>query len=146
MTIEKEYTFSELMGILTNIEEKVSKLYENIAQKIKDMKLKDLFLSFSEKIREQKETLTETRRRTVTEMTLEPITGLELNKQLAEIDSIIKSEEFTFDKLLELEDILSGLFKTVAKKIAHISADVSFLLDNLSREHRKRRRAIGNFK
>ena len=146
MTSEEEYTFSELMGILTNTEEKVSKFYEKAAQKIEDVKLKDLFLSFSKKALQQKDSLTETRRRTVTEMTLETITGLKLSEKLTKIDSVIESEEVELSKLVELEDLLSELYKTVSKKVAHISADVSFLLDNLSREHRKRKRNIEKVK
>lgn len=142
MTSGEEYTFSELMGILTNMEEKISKFYEKIAQKIGDTELKDLFLSFSKKALQQKDSLTETRRRTVTEMTLETITGLKLSEKLAKIDSVIEREEVELSKLLELEDLLSGLYKTVSKRVAHISADVSFLLDNFSREHRRRKRSI----
>jgi len=59
---------------------------------------------------------------------------------------MFKSEEFTFDKLVKLEDVLSELYKNVAKKISHISADVSFLLDNLSKEHKKRESVIKDFK
>lgn len=142
MTSGEEYTFSELMGILTNMEEKISKFYEKIAQKIGDTELKDLFLSFSKKALQQKDSLTETRRRTVTEMTLETITGLKLSEKLAKIDSMIEREEVELSKLLELEDLLSELYKTISKRVAHISADVSFLLDNFSREHRRRKRSI----
>jgi len=142
MTSEEEYTFSELMGILTNMEEKISKFYEKVAQKVEDTKLKDLFLSFSKRALQQKDSLTETRRRTVTEMTLETITGLKLSEKLAKINSVIESEEIELSKLEELEELLSEFYKTVSKKVAHISADVSFLLDNLSREHGKRKRSI----
>jgi len=145
MASKEEYTFSELMGILTDIEERVSKLYEKMAQKIEDVKLKDLFLSFSKKSLQQTEKITETRRKTVTEMTLEPITGLKIGEKLAEIDNMFKSEEFTFDKLVKLENVLSELYKNATKKVSHISADVSFLLDNLSKEHKKRENAIKNF-
>ncbi len=142
MTSEEEYTFSELMGILTNMEEKISKFYEKVAQKVEDTKLKDLFFSFSKRALQEKDSLTETRRRTVTEMTLETITGLKLSEKLAKINSVIESEEIELSKLVELEELLSELYETVSKKVAHISADVSFLLDDLSREHGKRRRSI----
>jgi len=146
MAGEEEYTFSQLMRIITDVEEKVSKLYEKLAQKTCETKLKDLFLSFSKRVLQQKETLTETRRRSVTEMTLEPITGLKLREKLAEINGAIKSEGITIGKLVELEEVLSALYKTVSKKISHISADVGFLLDNLSREHKKRKRTIENLR
>jgi len=142
MTSKEEYTFSQLMRILTDIQEKISKFYEKAANKMEKTSLKELFLSYSKKTSQQKDMLTEKRRRTVTEMTLEPLTGLKLNEKLTQIDNIIKDEQLVFDKIIELEGILSELYRDVSKKIAHISADVSYLLDNFSREHRKRKRKL----
>lgn len=135
---EEEYTFGQLMGILADTQEKISKFYEKLAQKMEKANLKELFLLLSKKTSQQKEMLTETRKRTVTEMTLEPITGLKLSEKLMKINSIIKDEQLAFDKIIELEEVLSELYSDVSKEIAYISADVSYLLGNFSREHRKR--------
>ena len=142
MASKEEYTFGQLMGIITDIQEKISNFYEKAANKMEKTSLKELFLSFSKKTLHQKDMLTEKRRRTVTEMTLEPLTGLRLNEKLTQIDNIIKDEQLVFGKIIELEEILSELYRDVSKKIAYISADVSYLLDNFSREHRKRKRKL----
>ncbi len=136
-------TFGQVMNSLLKLEEKVLSFYKAAADQIEHKGIKDLFLSFIDRGLKRKEILIKTRRETVTEMTLEPITSLNLNEKIVEVEKEIENKEKKpLNRAAEIENTLKKLYSDVSRKITYISADTSYLLDKFAREHGKREKMI----
>jgi len=136
----ERYTFSALISLLIQCENKLETFYQGEAEKTKSAKLKPLFKDFSEKNKEHKDKMEKTRRETLVEMALEPITGLNLNEHLAQIDSIIKKHNMdSVEKTIVLEEIMQKLYSEASSKVINASAETGELLRKLSEESVDRR-------
>jgi len=134
------YTFSALISLLIQCENKLQAFYQGEAEKTKSAELKSLFQDFSEKNKEHKDKMEKTRRETLVEMALEPITGLNLNEHLTQIESIIKKNNMdSVEKTLVLEEVMQKLYSAASVKVMNASAETGELLRKLSEESVDRR-------
>ena len=135
MTDEQKYTFSSLMTLLIESERKLGQFYEGMRAGTDQTKLKSLMSDYAKKSLGRMEKMRKTRVETVVEMTLEPITGLNLDELLEEFNSTAESRRLTdFQKAMTLERTISELYARASPKIMQISAETSELLTALSRE------------
>lgn len=139
MTDEERYTFSSLMTILIESEEKLSKLYEAMAQGADDPRLRSLVSDYNKNSLKRIEMMRRARVERVVEIALEPITSLKLADPIAEINAATENESLSkLDKAIALEKTVSELYATASPKIMQTSADTGELLLALSRESSER--------
>ena len=138
MTDEERYTFSSLMTLLIETEEKLGQLYEAMAKTTDHPKLKFLLSDCHKNSLKRMETMRRARVESVVEMTLQPITGLRFTEPMAKIRAAIESKSVSIEKAMTIERALSELYSMVSPKIMQISADTGELLLTLSRESTER--------
>ncbi|WP_455363419.1 hypothetical protein [[Eubacterium] cellulosolvens] len=139
MTDEERYTFSSLMTILIESEEKLSKLYEAMAQGADDPRLRSLVSDYNKNSLKRIEMMRRARVERVVEIALEPITSLKLADPIAEINAATENESLSkLDKAIALEKTVSELYAMASPKIMQTSADTGELLLALSRESSER--------
>jgi len=136
---DSRYTFSQVMNILGELETELAEFYRATAQRSICDDLKRAFLSYYEQTVRHLSTLKKMRYETVTEMTLEPITGLKLCHIGTEVDCLLEDKVLPdLEKALRLEAVMQNLYRDVAQRIMYISPDVGDLLEKSSRESSKR--------
>jgi translation initiation factor RLI1 len=138
MDMEK-YTFSQVISTLVEIEQGLAQFYEHLSKEVKDKTLKELVSEAVQESLARAESLNRVRQLTVTEFSLEPITGLNLEHYTLQINMIREEDPYSLDKAVELEDTLQKLYQEASARILSASPDASELLVQFSRESRKRK-------
>ncbi|MEM2902387.1 MAG: hypothetical protein QXO32_06635 [Candidatus Bathyarchaeia archaeon] len=135
----EKYTFSQVISALIEVERGVAQFYEHLAKEVKDKALRE---TLSQTIREsigRVESLNRVRQLTVTEFSLEPITGLNLEHYTVQINKMREGSQYSLEKAAELEDALQKLYEEASATIIYASPDASELLAQFSRESQKRK-------
>jgi len=129
----ERYTFTQIMSSLIEIQSHVNDIYKDLAERTKNPKLakalKDLVLENSERV----ESSNRVRQSTVTEFSLEPITGLRLADYAERINQVAGSKESDeAKKAAKLEGVMEELYREVAHKVIYASPDTSYLFTTFS--------------
>jgi len=137
---EDRYTFSQVMSSLIELESMITEFYRASAERAKLGELREIFLAFEKANLKRRDSMGRVRRETVIEMSLEPITGVELSKYKFEVKRAIEDENLDdLQKALALEAIIQDLYGKASKKVAYVSADTSELLNRLAQESLERK-------
>jgi hypothetical protein len=132
---EERYTFSSLMGLLSEAESKLKQLYETLAKETDEPKLKSLLSDYVRNSSRRMEMMRRTRVESVVEFMLEPITGLKLSEPIAAIKAAIEKQPLSsLEKAVTVERIISELYGRASPKIMPTSSDAGELLARLSGE------------
>ena len=146
MAAAERYTFSSLMSLLIESERKLKGLYEETLRETDEEKLK-LFISETCKQNSKRvELMQKARIERVVEMTLEPITDLELTDLITRITNIVESRNVSnVQKTMRMEKTISELYVKVAPKIMGISSDTGDLILALSHESNDRQKILEQY-
>jgi len=135
---EERYTISSLLSRLVEIEEKVKQFYDSLKTDNNAM-LRENFSHFSKEHEEIARKIETTKRETIVEFTLEPISGVNIDKCLGEIEGMVLNREMKIlDKSIKIEEKISQLYTDVIGKIAHMSGEASQLLLSSNKKAKKR--------
>lgn len=136
---DERYTFSSLMTLLIECEEKLEHYYQLASTRMDDPQLGTLLTDYSKEISRSVQSMRRTRIETVVEMALEPITDLKLAQSVRSIDGAIEVGKAGYlHGLMTMEGAVSQLYLQASPKIANISAEASELLMKLSRDSLER--------
>jgi len=130
------YTFSALMRQVVEFEKKLGDVSKKVVEEYPDIKI---LRELAEDSYKNAGTLEKLMRETVVEMTLEPITGVDLERVMNELKKI--DDNAGLDEIVELSDTLSELYLEVSSRIRQMSAETSMYLKKISR---KRKRVVQN--
>jgi len=135
---EERYTISSLLSRLIEIEDQVGDFYTS--SKVEDSgALSDYFYIFFREHKEIANKIETTKRETIVEFALEPISGVDIEKCLNEIEDTDLNEQITFlDKSIKIEEMIFQLYTNAAEKIAHMSGEASQLLLSSNKKAKKR--------
>lgn len=143
MTSEDRYTFSQVVSSLTELETTMTQFYRASAERASYGKLREVFLTFEKANLKRRESLSRVRQGTVIEMSLEPITGLQLKEYEFHVKRKMEDRKLDdLQKAIALESITQDLYDKVSDKVASMSADTSELLRRLSQESSERKRTL----
>jgi hypothetical protein len=143
---EERYTFSSLMGLLSEAESKLKQLYETLAKETDEPKLKSLLSEYLRNSSRRMEMMRRTRVESVVEFMLEPITGLKLSEPITAIKAAIEKQSLSsLEKAVTVEGIISELYGRASPKIMPTSSDAGELLARLSRESMERVHELGQY-
>jgi len=132
---DERYTFSSLMTILIECEEKLERYYQMASARMDDPQLGTVLSDYSKEVSRSVQSMRRARVETVVEIALEPITDLKLAQSVRSIDGIIEVEkEGYLHGLMTMEGAVSQLYLQASPKIANMSAEASELLLRLSRD------------
>jgi len=143
LTSDNRYTFSQVVSLLIELESTIAKFYAASAERARRRDLREIFLTFEKANLKRRESLSRVRQGTVIEMSLEPITGLQLEKY--ELKAKHAMEDGNLDdlqKAIALESITQDLCRGVSDKVANVSADTSELLSRFSQESLERKHIL----
>ncbi len=128
----ESYTFSALMRQVMEFEKILGEISGKMAEKFPGKKtLREL----SEDSRKNVESLEKLVRETVVEMTLEPITGIdlaELTEKFGEMNDGTEPE-----KIIEACNSLSELYAEISSKVKQMSAETSMYLKKINRKRKR---------
>lgn len=135
MTDEERYTFSAVMSLLSEAENKLKQLYEALAKETDEPKLKSVLSDHDRDGSKRIEMMNRTRIESVVEFMLEPITGLKLAESISAIKTAIENQPLSgVEKAISVEKIIAALYDKASTRIMPTSADAGELLERLSRE------------
>ncbi len=121
--------------MLIKLEEEVINFYNEAATKTENPEIKKTLESLSKESMEHKTLLIKTSRETVTEMTLEPVTGLNLEEKLNLLKKELREgKEDIKTKLVKVEETIKEIYLETSKKIMYISGDTSYLLERFAKQ------------
>lgn len=144
--VGERYTFSSLINCILELEGRVAEFYRDTARRAESRELGLLLSSLSESHLRNAE-LISGMRKTIVEMALEPISGLNLNSYITQVNSIITSGDMDdLDRAIQLSKVMGELYSSTSSRIASISPDTSELLSRLSRGENIGRRKLEEFK
>lgn len=135
----EKYTFSQVISALIEIEQGVAQFYENLSKDVKDKALREVVSMVIQESLDRVKSLNRVRQLTVTEFSLEPITGLNLEYYMLQLNRIREEGPHTLNRAAELEETLQKLYKEASATIICASPDASELLAQFSRESQKRK-------
>lgn len=121
------------MTILIDNHVKLQRLYDAAATKTTDADLKSQLLEFSNRISRRIDSMRRARMGVV-EISLEPISDLDLNVLLERLIVVENTESDPVEKLIFFERDLAELCGKCSPRIEKMSADASLLLRELSQE------------
>lgn len=111
-------TFGAIMGFASEMVRQAKESYKSLLQKVKDPSLKELLEALLEEEQKNHSLLEKTRRENVTEMILEPITGIHQEDYQMEKEEIERVQERDFSKIaLMLEQREQRFFNEVSDKL-----------------------------
>ncbi len=111
-------TFGEVMGFAAEMVKQTETIYKMIVQRVEDPSLKDLFQALLEEEQKNLSQIEKTRRENVTEMILEPITGLHQEDYLMGMEGMDRVQEGDFLKIaLRLEEQEQRFFNDVSDRL-----------------------------
>ena len=135
MTHDERYTFSSLMSLLIEIEDKLRQLYETMMKEIDEPKLKSLVSDYERTCMKRIDRMRKVRTESVVEFMLEPLTDLRLGEPVAMVSAVIQNKSLgKLQKAIALEGTISELYAAASPRIMQTSADAGELLAMLSRE------------
>jgi hypothetical protein len=135
---EERYTMSSLLSRLIDVEVRAVNFYTS-SRIGADGELSNYFQIFSKEHQDIATKIETTKRETIVEFTLEPISGVEIEKYLKGIDETILNRQITaIDKATIIEEQISQLYGDVTGKIAHISGEANQILLNSNKKAKKR--------
>jgi len=137
---EDRYTFSQVMSSLIELESMIAEFYRASAERSELSGLKELFLAFDRANQQRIGSLDKVRRETIIEMSLEPITGLELGKHRLRVKRTIKDENLgNREKAVALEGIMQDVYSKASRKLEYVSAEACELLNRFHSESSRRK-------
>ena len=146
MATAERFTFSSLMSLLIESEKKLKGLYEVSLNEISQEKLKRFILEAGKHSSKRIDLMQRARVERVVEMTLEPITDLELTDLITRITNIVESRNVSnVQKTMRMEKTISELYVKVAPKIMGISSDTGDLILALSHESNDRQKILEQY-
>ncbi|MGD0330363.1 MAG: hypothetical protein ABSB40_07960 [Nitrososphaeria archaeon] len=129
---------SSLLNKLIDIEVRAGNFYAN-SRIGTGGELSNYFQIFSKEHQDTATKIETTKRETIVEFTLEPISGMEIEKFLKRIDDTTLNRQITaIDKATIIEEQISQLYTDVAGKISHISGEANQILLNSNKKAKKR--------
>ena len=133
-------TFGSLLNFAIELEEKCRRFYEDAARTEAYSEARETFLALAAQNKRQKQLLERTRQDNVTEMILEPISGL---KRTDYETSATLTEHTSYSEVLGLamgtEEKAKRFYTESAGKAAFLLAEVKRKCDNLAQEKMNRR-------
>jgi len=140
---DERYTFSSLMSLLIECENKLQKYYLTASAATSDSQLATVLADFAKSISRSVASMQRARVETVVEMTLEPISNLKIADQISSINRGIEIGKAGYvQALTPLEGAVSQLYLQVSPKLASMSAETGELLLKLAREGNERVNAL----
>jgi hypothetical protein len=123
------------MSLLIQNEGKLKELYEKTSKEVSGEKLKAFLTQSSENSSKRINLMQRARVERVVEMTLEPITDLNLTDLIVTINRILQHGNINnLEKTIRLEKAVSELYARASPRIMQTSSDTGQLLLELSRE------------
>jgi hypothetical protein len=122
------------MTILIDNHVKLQRLYDATAAETTQAHLKSQLLEFSNRISRKADHLRRARMQGVVEISLEPISDLDLNDLLERLIVIENTESDPLEKVIIFERNLAELCRKCSPRIEKMSADAGQLLIELSQE------------
>ena len=141
MAGEKRYTLSSIMTLLIDNHAELQQLYHDAAQTAQRGLMAQL-LEFNNRISRQMEHLRRARMQGVVEISLEPISGLNLDEQLNRLTKIENCEISPIEKLIRFERELAELCRKCSPHIEKMSTGASQLINELSQESDERAKKL----
>lgn len=146
MADAERYTFSSLMSLLIASEKKLHELYEIAGNETTEDNLKAFLSDSGKKSLMRMNLMQRARVERVVEITLEPITGLQLADLTAGINNAIENGNASpLEKTLRLERAMAELYTRTSPKIMQISSDTAELLLELSHESIERQHELEQY-
>lgn len=143
--MEERYTFSSILTKIIELEEKIREFYSQASKSISD-DVTSLFKKYVEESSDRINRIMWARQRSVLEMTLEYISNVPLRQILSEINKIIKDKRINIiRKAIKIEKKIVELYKIISEKVYFMSMDISFLLDEFSKNSEMRIKELLNF-
>ena len=139
MTSDERYTFSSLMSLFIEIEDKLRQVYEAMVNEIDEPRLKSLVSDYDRICMKRMDRMRKVRTESVVEFMLEPITDLRLGEPVARITAAVQNTSLgKLEKAIALERAIYELYAVASPRIMRTSADAGELLATLSRESAER--------
>lgn len=115
-------TFGAIMKFALEVENEVTSFYESAKEMVEDQELTGLFNSLADRGRKRAKTIERVRRENVTEMILEPITGLD-SDEYKPVTAIPEGpDDGTIQEVaVEIEKNLQSFYTQAALKIDFLS-------------------------
>ncbi len=126
------YTFSALMRQVVEFEKKLGDVAKKVAEEYPDIKI---LRELAEDSNKNARTLEKLMRETVVEMTLEPITGIDLERMMNELKKM--DDNAGLDEIPKLSSTLSDFYVEISSKIRQMSAETSMYLKKVSRKRKR---------
>ena len=130
------------MTMLMDNQGRLKRLYDAAAKEHQEANLKSQLMHFIESIVKQTDVMRRTRMQSVVEMTLEPISELDLSDLLARLAATENEKASSLKKIVDFERGLSELYARCSPRVAQMSADATQLLTELSLECTERARGL----
>lgn len=140
------YTFSSLMSLLIQTEGKLREFYERIGKETSEEKLKAFFTQLTKYSLRRINVMQKARVERVMELTLEPITDLNLTDLIATFKHALQDENMRpLERASRLEKTISELYARASPRIMQASPDTGELLLELSRESLERQHELEQY-
>lgn len=116
-------TFGAILKFAMDIEQEVSSFYESASSVVKDQELVGQFQDLHKRGQKRVKTLERVRRENVTEMILEPITGLDSENYKLATEMPSGAEE------KDVQELAVGIEKGLLEFYTHAAAKIDFLIE-----------------
>ncbi len=124
---DERYTFSSLLNKMMEVERVLHDIIMPLVKQ-SDTEVSEKLLIFLDSTEKRVSDIQWVKDFVVVEMTLEPITGLEIDSTLDNIRRIVEDNNLPLDnKLKEIIIIMARLYEEVAEKLRYISIEASDL-------------------
>jgi len=134
-------TPSSIISFISEIENTLADIYRILAERFE--RHSEQFKKFEETCREDITKLDNIFKRTVTEMILEPITGVDLEniKKDLELDKLSEGS-ISRDWILETLSRLNSLYILIGKKLESVSPEAAMYIKNMAKKKEIQRKFI----
>jgi len=134
------------MSLLIQTEGKLTEYYERTGKGTRDEKLRAFFTQLAKYSSSRINLIQKVRVERVMELTLEPITDLNLTDLIATFDDAVRDENIPpLEMACRLEKTISKLYARASPRIMQASPDTGELLLELSRENLERGRELEQY-
>ena len=124
---DERYTFSSLLNKMMEVERVVHDILMPLAMQ-SNTDIGKKLIPYLDSTEKRVSDIQWVKEFVVVEMTLEPITDLEIDKMLGDIQRIAGDESISLDKkLMDIVNILAVIYGVVAEKLRYISIEASDL-------------------
>jgi len=140
------YTFSSLMSLLIQTEAKMKEFYARVGKEIGEEETRLYFEQLAKYSSRRIDLMQKARVERVMEMTLEPITDLNLTDLITRFNDIIQDRNIRpLEKAARLEKTVSEVYTRTSPKIMQTSPDAGELLLELSHESLERKNQLEKY-